>query len=72
MEAAPGFADAHLRGRAGVFNDPVPARGRTGPEGGLRGSSATCLVGRGEGKEERSQKALPSPPPLSVHSRYLP
>lgn len=54
MEAAPGFADAHLRGRAGVFNDPVPARGRTGPEGGLWGSSATCQVGGGEGKEERS------------------
>lgn len=61
MEAAPGFADAHLRGRAGVFNDPEPAGPRTGPEGPLR-EKLRHLSGRPRGREEGTQSKCTSLP----------
>lgn len=63
MEPAPGFADAPLRGRAGVCNDPAPAEtgGRSGGEPWKKLGHLLRYRRRGEEKQN-------TPPPSPFRS----
>lgn len=70
MGAAPGFADAHLGGRAGVFRDSAPAEPRGQAAMKARGavllSSPSALLAAREGSANRIQIQPASRLPPSV------
>lgn len=71
MEAAPGFADAQLRGRAGVLNDPAPGRRGTGREGGPR-DNLCHLPGWPRRREAGTRsKCTASPAPFNSRQVFI-
>lgn len=64
MGAAPGFADAHLGGRAGVFRDSAPAEPRGLAAKGVR-NAAQKMSAQLSAEEGSANGMLPRPPSSS-------